>query len=555
MWRPNLREPAVFFFSSRLPKSRYFAYAYRPRINQPATWPMIHDARKIPDGQVLETDVCIIGAGAAGIALAREFRNKHFRVILLESGGFEPDAETQALYKGDIVGHAYYPLDGSRNRFFGGTTATWGGMCLPFDPIDFVERDWVPHSGWPLELRQLEPYYRRAHEPCEIGPFEYRESYWTPRRGKEPLPIDGELILPQIAQFSPPTHFGEAYREDLQRAKSVTTYLYANALEIEADESGRSVQKVRVGTLAGGRFSVSAKYFILAAHAIENARLLLLSRGVMADGLGNQHGLVGRFFMERVNCRSGVFVPVDGGAIAPFFENDKLSECGINGFLGTSGDWQRENRVLNSSIHLHAAPVRLREVQKAKDSPRDDDLTAHAWEVIKDLGGDARAAWRKLWGGEENDEIVFDIWQDVEPAPNPNSRVLLSRELDSLGQPKVMLDWKLTPSLEGTTIRRALRLFAAEMGRLGLGRIHMDISEDGDAWAADVIGSFHHIGTTRMHRDERKGVVDENCRVHGLSNLYVAGSSVFPTAGQANPTLTLIALALRLGDRITEQLS
>lgn len=528
---------------------------------------MILDARNIPDGQVLETDVCIIGAGAAGITLAREFRNKRFRVILLESGGFEPDAETQGLYQGEIIGHAYYPLNLSRNRFFGGTTASWGGMCLPFDPIDFKKRDWVPHSGWPFELPQLEPYYRRAQEPCELGPFEYRESYWTPRRGKEPLPIDGELILPQIAQFSPPTRFGSAYREDIQRAESVTAYLYANALEIEADESVRTVQKVRVGTLSGGRFSVSAKVFVLAAHAIENARLLLLSRSVMANGLGNQHGLVGRFFMERVNCRSGVFVPVDGDAIAPFFKNDQLAECGINGFLGTSGDWQRENRVLNSSIHLHSTPLRLKKAHKGKDSLRDDggtprrseasdgDLTVHAWEVIKDLGDDAKAAWQRLWGGEENDEIAFDIWQDVEPAPNPNSRVLLSGELDSLGQPKVMLDWQLTPSLEGTTIRSALKLFAAEMGRLGLGRVHTDIAEDGDAWAEGVVGSFHHIGTTRMHRDERKGVVDENCTVHGLSNLYVAGSSVFPTAGQANPTLTLIALALRLGDWITEQLS
>jgi hypothetical protein len=209
----------------------------------------------------------------------------------------------------------------------------------------------------------------------------------------------------------------------------------------------------------------------------------------------------------------------------------------------------------------------LREVEKRKDSlsdngedPRlneepDDELAEHAWEVIKDLSDGAKAAWQKLWGEKGNEEIVFDIWQDVEPAPNPNSRVLLSRELDSLGQPKVMLDWQLTPTLEGNTIRRVLKLFAAEMGRLGLGRVQMDISEDGDAWTERVVGSFHHIGTTRMHRDERKGVVDENCRVHGLSNLYVAGSSVFPTAGQANPTLTLIALALRLGDRITEQLS
>lgn len=507
---------------------------------------MLLDARRIPDGQILETDVCIIGAGASGITLAREFRNKPFSTILLESGGLQPDTETQSLYKGTIIGHAYYPLDGSRNRTFGGSTATWGGMCLPFDPIDFEKRDWVPHSGWPLDLIELEPYYRHAHEPCEIGPYEYREEYWTPRRGKQSIPIDGGRILPQIAQFSPPTHFGRAYIVDIERAESVTAYLYANALELDADEVARTVQRVRVGTLDGCRFSVSAKYYVLATHAIENARLLLLSRSVMADGLGNQNGLVGRYFMERVNYRSGVFVPVDARLIAPFFEKDKLAECGINGYLGVSEQWQRKNKVLNSSIHLHTTRLRLRGTAADPDASEE---SISAWDVV-------REAWRKVWrrfgGGEKN--VVFDIWQDVEPVPNPNSRVMLSRELDRLGQPKVMLDWRLSPRLEGRTIRRTLGLFAAEMGRLELGRVRAYISEDGDEWTDNVVGSFHHMGTTRMHRDEKQGVVDENCRVHGLSNLYVAGSSVFPTAGQSNPTLTLLALALRLGDRITEEL-
>ena len=138
---------------------------------------MLLDARHVPDGQIIETDVCIIGAGAAGITLAREFRNKPFRTILLESGGLQPDAKTQSLYKGDIIGHDYYPLDGSRNRTFGGTTATWGGMCLPFDPIDFEQRDWVPKSGWPLDLQQLEPYYERAHEPLRIVHLSVTESF------------------------------------------------------------------------------------------------------------------------------------------------------------------------------------------------------------------------------------------------------------------------------------------------------------------------------------------------------------------------------------------
>lgn len=490
---------------------------------------MIRDARDVPTGQALEAEVCIIGAGAAGISLAREFRDEPFRTVLLESGGYEREPETQALYRGEIVGHAYYPLEQSRIRFLGGSTNHWGGMCLPFDPIDFEERTWVPHSGWPIGLADLLPFYPRAQKLCELGPFDYGLPYWSERRGKQPPPIAGGPIIPGIAQFSPPTLFGKRYRKSLEESRSVTTYLHANVLDLETDRSGRTVQRVNVAVLGGGRFTVSARVFVLATGAIENARLLLLSRRGHPAGLGNQHDQVGRYFMERVNYRSGVFFPSDGRSWKLFLERDRLPEVGINGILAIDPAWQRQNLVLNSSIALHAsAPASRRQAE--------DD--GGFWDFLA-----------ALWERPPEPVTLFQIWHDVEPVPNPRSRVLLGEERDALGQPSVQLDWRLTPDLEGETIRRVVRVFATEVGRLGLGRVRVEMPE-GDDWSEKVVGSYHHMGTTRMHADPRQGVVDADCRVHRTRNLYVAGSSVFPTAGQANPTLTLLALALRTGDRI-----
>jgi len=495
---------------------------------------VILDARSIPQGQIVESDVCIIGGGAVGITLAREFQDSEFRTILLESGGESMDADTQSLYQGKIVGHDYYRLDSSRLRFLGGTTNHWGGMCMPFDQIDFEYRPWVPHSGWPLDLSDLLPFYLRAHEVCELGAFNYDEPYWMRRRGKQRLPIEGGPIVPRIAQFSPPTRFGNRYREVLASRSSVTTYLHANVLELHTGPDGNLVHSASIGVLGGDRFTVRAKIFVLAAGAIENARIMLLSRDVADSGIGNQHDVVGRYFMERVNYRSGVFVAEDGDDWEPFFQKDVLTDCGVNGYLGTHPDWQRDSKVMNSSLHLHATEA-------------------------ESLGERASVALSAFWDKSFGDGVVsanfYNIWHDVEPVPNPESRVLLSDDIDELGQPKIQLDWRLTPEIEGRTIRKAVKEFAQEMGRQELGRVRMDMPDRGNDWSETVVGSFHQMGTTRMHSDPRFGVADKNCKVHDIENLYVTGSSVFPTSGQANPTLTIVALALRLGDRIAEILS
>lgn len=533
---------------------------------------MIDDASNVESGQRIESDVCVIGAGAAGITIARELRRTGLAVTLLEAGRETATAEDQSFYRGKVIGHDYYPLESSRLRFFGGTTNHWGGMSIPFDPIDFERRPWVPNSGWPIEAAALDPFLARAHEACEIGPTRYEEEFWAPQRNKPLFPIRGGDILPRIAQFSPPTRFGPRYREDLERAPEITTLLGANVVEIVPNAEVDRIVELAVSTVEGLRFTVAARAFVLATGAIENARLLLASRSRQKEGLGNAHDVVGRYFMERVNRKSGILLPVDATRIVPFFEQDRIGNMGINGYLGTSPAWQRREQVLNSSIHLHVSgslalaeteggATALRRVRTALSNGEiPDGLGSDLWQILWDLDELAADAWDRWRGGSEPEPppgagpVVLDIWHDVEPVPNPESRVTLTDSIDPLGMPRIALDWQLSPELEGRTIRSAFALLGADAGRLGIGRARLDIGTQGDAWVPEVVGSFHQMGTTRMSANPKEGVVDADCRVHGLDNLYVAGSSVFTTAGQANPTMCLLQLALRLADHLRAEL-
>jgi choline dehydrogenase-like flavoprotein len=252
--------------------------------------------------------VCIVGAGAAGITLARECIKQPFRVCLLESGGLDYNEDIQSLYQGENTGLPYYPLDASRLRYFGGTTNHWAGMCRPLDDIDFAARAWIPYSGWPFGRSHLDPFYARAHLICQLGSFTYDTGAWetpdTPR-----FPLSSDRVMTKITQQSPPTRFGQVYQDEIVRADNVITYLHANAVEVETADTAQTVTRLRVACLQGPQFWVAARQFILATGAIENARLLLLSNKAQSAGLGNQNDLVGRFFMEHPSFESGALLP------------------------------------------------------------------------------------------------------------------------------------------------------------------------------------------------------------------------------------------------------
>jgi choline dehydrogenase-like flavoprotein len=565
---------------------------------------MFIDARTIPQDDIIETDVCVIGAGAAGITLARQFEGQPFRVAMLESGDLKAAAETQSLYTGESVGLRYYPLEAARLRVFGGTTNHWGGTCRPFDEIDFEARDWIPRSGWPIRKSDVAPYYAQAEQIVRLSSSEWRLESWAARDRFPPLSIGGR-VASRVAQVLPVAErsFGKHYRGDVERMRNVVTYLNANVTEIETNEQATAVSGVRVACLSGNRFTVKARIVVLATGGIENARVLLLSNSRQRHGLGNQHDLVGRFFMEHPRFEAGIIVPADRRLEVGFYEPHEVGGTRIKGYLGLTEETIRKEQLVDiqvNTIPVYSAAYRdshkAAEIDSLKYLARrlgsrelPDDFGSHLANVVGDLltgedhflpiaplplpkpatlrailGADAEAKERLLPDllGDiafvANEEIFANTPVDhlrlstrIDPVPNPDSRITLGSERDALGQPKVRLDWQLSP-LDKYSVRRTLEIIGAELGRAGLGRLQLNVDDDDTTWPKDTRGGWHHMGTTRMSGDPRQGVVDRNCQVHGVANLFVAGSSVFPTGGSGTPTLMLVCLALRLADHIKE---
>ena len=257
------------------------------------------DARTIENDTLIEGDLCIVGAGAAGITLALQFLNSPLRIILLEGGGFDYEPALQDLYRGKNAGLPYYSLESARLHYFGGTTGHWAGYCSEYDDIDFRKRDWVPGSGWPVSRDDLDPYYRKAAEILELH--------------TQPPDADtmrSSLIRNKMWYFSPPVRFGKKYRDTIVNAANIVLYTYANVTEIITNENVSSVTELVVKNIAGKQHKVRAKKIVLACCAIQNARLLLASNRQAKKGLANDNDLVGRHFMEHLEMNAAdLFCP------------------------------------------------------------------------------------------------------------------------------------------------------------------------------------------------------------------------------------------------------
>jgi choline dehydrogenase-like flavoprotein len=545
---------------------------------------MIVDSRSLPNNKTLETDVCIIGAGTAGITMAKELIGQQFRVCLLESGGLEPDPETQSLYWGENIGLPYFTLDTARARYFGGSSNRWhisignsvlGARMRPLDAIDFEERSWIPHSGWPFDKSHLDPYYERAQSICKIKPFTYdlvdfEDSGTTPR-----LPLNGDRVKTIVFKFGSRDPFIESYPKEIARADNMITYLHANLLEIETDEGVNTVSRLRLGTLNGNMFWIKARVFILACGGIEIPRLLLNSNKQQHAGLGNQNDLVGRFFMEHLHFWSGVFIPSNPdifNSTALYNSVHRVNGLPIIGKLAFRDHILRKEKMVNHCIQLiprvglntildpylypdiseeAAASAKLL-VSKMRGGNIPDDLGGHIRNVLSEIDDLALAVYRKIKrkiSGNLNKRRIrlFILAHMSEQVPNPHSRITLSEKRDRFGLNRIKLNWQASPQDIMSAVR-AQEIMGEELHGGGLGRLYIKMKDESPP--SDLHGGYHHMGTTRMHVDPKKGVVNENCRVHGLSNLYIAGPSVFPTGGYANPVLTIVALTVKLADHL-----
>jgi|TARA_B100000315_G_C14579027_1_gene589468 choline dehydrogenase-like flavoprotein len=521
---------------------------------------MLTDSRSLPSGSVVNADVCIIGAGAAGITLAQQFANTRVKVCLMESGGFDLDLHTQDLYRGKSVGWPYWPLEASRIRFFGGSTNHWGGACIPLNRDDFETRDWVPNSGWPFSKSDLNPFYNRALSVFGLNRNSFDPYEWE-AQGKRVLPLNSEAIVSNMHQSCNNRRFGLTYKDELMGQENLDTYTHANAVNLRANNPVQTVSKVEFATMGGNAFSVRAKFVILAMGGIENSRLLLASTDDAEAGLGNQNDLVGRYFSDHYYFSNvGRLVVANPDVnLSMYTRKVEIDGQQIGVHFELSSDERKLQRLLTTRIHVGDTSWRA----YARDHGRPRRSTDLSDKIVNRIDGILRKV-RGVDGtpgntaedyGENKASRLFSVGAWSEVIPRSDSRVLLNDEKDALGMRRITLDWRIGAA-EKRSVINSLTFFGRQLGVSGVGRFRLDLDEESPwPWEGGGTPGMHHMGGTRMNNDPVKGVVDGHSKVHGLSNLYVAGSSVFPTFGTANPTLTIVALAIRMGDHIKERLN
>lgn len=548
---------------------------------------MIKDLEKLGDGDVVDVSVCIVGAGAAGISLARRLTENGITFCLAEAGGLTFETASQDLYGGDSTGHPIDPREG-RYRVFGGSTTQWGGRCAELDAHDFERRPWVAHSGWPIRKADLVPYYEAAKQALNFRQPWVADAALIGKRPPLKAFADGSgdvsLFIWRVA--SPDRrktirrHFklgyhrnfdlAKAYRDELSCNPSSFLYLHANFASFTGDPSEGRIRRAHFRSLNGHGLTVTARHFVLAASGIENARILLNMEAAFLARI-NRYDTVGRYFMQ--HPRGSIL------RLAATAKQAALLQKTLNNFLrpprydiryeygfSLSEKAQFAHGLLNASAALQysaGADSPWAAGRRLRDSLRRGALLSpsnqrDARMLLAGAGSILGNVLRKYVTGFElrlaNPRI--DVVIDLEQEPDRDSRIALADERDATGLRRVTIDWKIGPA-ERRTARFLAEALARTFAAAGLTKATMPdwLSVNRPLTDRDLAGNYHFIGATRMAASPEHGVVDRDCRVFGSANLHVVGASVFPTGGHANPTLTIVALALRLADYLSAAVS
>ena len=555
---------------------------------------MILDAKNIENLARLTTDVCIVGSGAAGITLAVELKRCNIDVVVLTGGRERETSADRDLYRGVAdVEHPHEPLEENRRRVFGGTTVAWGGRCIPLEPIDFASRPWIPNSGWPVPYAEIRPHFDRAMELCEAGPFSFDAGavFSSDRAALLDDFDDEDITTSNLERWSPPTNFAKRYGAELRQAPSLRVLLGGHAVHIQLDKNGRSVKHVVASAGGEHKFFVTGRSYVLAAGGLENPRLMLNSDDIHTAGIGNSAELVGRFYMSHLTGVAEKIIMADPRPVLrSAFEKDQAGVYCRRRFALTPRA-QTEYQVGNAIATLHRPAISnaihrdpmfsaaflakhyrgvvsrsgpgavLAELRASSDIQREH------WKVIASTRFDsiseiARILRQRYLVKRRLPSVLaaptaaeHHISYQTEHAPSPDSRVILSGERDAFGMRRITVRPAFS-SVDVETIVELHRLLASRFDKTGLGRVEFDearLREHISDYPRQFNSQAHHLGTTRMSHRPESGVVDANCEVHDVHGLFLMGGSVFPTGGHANPTLTIVALSIRLAAHLAKQ--
>lgn len=552
---------------------------------------MICAGDSLSDGGTTAVQVAIVGAGAIGVALAVCLEGRVGRIALIEAGDmqFKPAQDLKFFRAAQVADTRHAPTELNRRRMLGGTTSVWGGRCIPLDPEDFAPACGRP--GWPIAFAEFDAHVPHALEFLDAGNPEFSATAALP---VHPLLLNGsigDLALDRIERYSKPTNVWRKWRETLARSRDVTVVHGAACTNVVTNTDGTSVVALELKTNSNRSHKILAPAIVLACGGLETPRLLLASRGYRSCGLGNEHDLVGRFYMTHL-----VSSAKNVGALR-FASPETARAFDFN--MTSDGVYGRRMILLSPAARQRDGipNIVFRPSRPPMDdaSHRDPVLSAmflvrnlvippeYARSLAANVGGVVPSmAWRDhaaniaaglpglcrfsidwlrrrilatrklpsvfLYRRDGNYPLEFN----AEHMPNADSRVLLARETDPFGVPRLVVQWQFR-DIELDSICRAYRTLAAGVAKSGLGEVQLDPDLPSAVQRALVPQGGHHIGTVRMGADAHTGVVDRNGEVWGTHGLFVAGTAIFPTSGFANPTLTAVALAFRLAEHLVRR--
>lgn len=513
----------------------------------------------VPAGTEIETDVCVIGTGAAGLTLARELDGSGLKILLLEAGGLNNDpGPTADTFRLQVAGEPFRNPNPSRGRLFGGSTNLWFGRIAVPSAIDFRERDWVPNSGWPLQYRELSPWFRVAARILDVRNLRRLQVRNWPRNATIRTFVQPGRSNLAVFLWARQMFLGRTFEQQLHQSTNISVLLNATATDIVLDDDHSSVDRLRIRTAEGNRFNIRARAYVLAAGGLENPRLLLASNSVAREGIGNTHDNVGRYFMD--HPRGEGLARLDLSLLQrqqlarlKFLGERSRSRFGqVQLRLVFDERTQRRNKLLNHSLHAHIVS-RLHNTQGYSNVvalARHRNILGLAGNLAESVTAYpslARSLALHVAHGMRPTELI--VIDQMEQEPDRFSRVTVDHhDRDKFGLPRVSVDWRIGDSTYESQ-RQMHILFRDILRESGLGELESEVLDRPND-RPELWDMKHPSGTTRMSLDPRSGVVDINCKVHEMRNLYVSGSSVFPVVGHANPTFLIVALAARLADHL-----
>lgn len=553
---------------------------------------MFIDAETIQDGYTFNSDVAVVGAGPAGIVLALELAKSGYEVALIESGRIDLCEKTQKLGEASYFDRKVHaPMSQSTRRQVGGTSIIWGGRCLPYDPVDFDERSYIPDSSWPITYEELEPYFQKACDYFFCGKAEFDIHNISTIKQKSIVPglPDEDILTSTLERWSLPTNFGKEYFQELKQYEKLKLVYGLTCTEIESSDTRNHVEALQAKTLGGKTIRIKARKYILAGGALNTTRLLLASDRKHPGGIGNHNGLLGKFYMGHLSgdIADVHFTTPPQETIFGFdrdsdniylrrrftFSREFLHERKLPNIVGWLGapkfyDPSHGNGILSLAYLALSSPLigkylTSTAMRNALIGDKKEIQKAHIKNLVKDFGklisfipnfGYGRfLAKRKipaLFVYSAANE--YPLHYHGEQVPNLDSTVSLSDQKDELGMRRLNINLRYS-SQDVESVVRAHEYWDKHLRKYGCGYLKY-LTDDPAASVTDQLGDgYHQIGTTRMSQDPSDGVVGINCNIHGFDDLFVASSSNFVTSGQANSTFMIVAFALRLVEYLKKE--